>query len=288
MERSVVVATGTDETARDARSRCPADCLFEPWTEAVSRCGECGLGKTVAPVNCASAQDYQGLAESEQVVKKRYFWALYRRQLSRLHAGAVLDVGCADGLFLDVMRMCGWMTQGVEAFRREGANHENVIVEEFLLLDSQERYDLVTFIHSFEHMAAPAETLRKCHALLKSGGRLLLAVPNFSGAWSRLLGEGWPWLNTQDHHFHYTSDAIVRLLSQNGFQVVVLRTYSGFAPSAFEMYLTAKGVFQWPVIRWRPIRSVLFRLSSRLRRPVNWLVDRSGQGAELQVVARPV
>lgn len=264
---------------------CPDDCNFESWTDTVSRCRECGLGKTVLPVTDASEQDYQGRPQAEQVVKRRYFKAIYRRNLRELPTGAILDVGCADGLFLDVMRAQGWTAQGIEAFAGEGSIRNDMLTGEFLTLDVPRRYDVIAFVHSFEHMPDPGQTLRKCCAILNPSGRLLLVVPNFGGWWSRLLGDGWPWLNTSDHCYHYTRDAFCHLLTQNGFQPVSIRTYSRFTPSMVEMYLTARGVFEHPLARWWPLRSVLYRLSSGLRAPVNWLVDRAGQGAELQVVA---
>lgn len=143
-------------------------------------------------------------------------------------------------------------------------------------------------IHSFEHMDDRRATLFKCRSLVKQAGRLLIVVPNFGGWWSRAMGGDWQWLNVDDHPYHYTREALTRLLDQTGLRILACRTTSMFAPSLPEVILSANKVFDWFGIRWRPARSALYRLSRLAGVLCNPIADFAGEGAELQVLARPV
>lgn len=265
--------------------RCPDECLFVSCYPEITRCEVCGLGKTVASGKPAQAQDYRNLTAEGRATKTRYFRALHRRFLKTLPPGALLDVGCSDGLMLDVMAMLGWRVLGTDAFDNPDARPD-IVMGDFLHADLSGPFDLITLIHSFEHMADPTATLDRCAQLLRPGGHLFIAVPNFSSEWSKATGVNWPWLNVNDHRFHYTAETLNRLLPQHGFKVLLLKTYSGFAPSIPQVYLSEQRVFEHLLLRWRPLRSMVFRLSAMMRIPGGLLADILDCGAEIQILAR--
>jgi SAM-dependent methyltransferase len=205
--------------------------------------------------------------------------------MSSLEPGSLLDVGCSDGALLDIAAAAGWSVLGIDP---QPNSSERIVRGNFAAHQFSQKFDFLTFVHSFEHMDDPCTTLRKCRSVIRQDGRLLIVVPNFGGWWSRVMGKDWQWLNPDDHRYHYTREALARLLEQFGFRIEVCRTDSAFAPSLPEIIVSSQGVFDWPAARWRPARSALYRLSHLAGVVCNPFADFAGQGAELQVLARPV
>lgn len=100
----------------------------------------------------------------------------------------VLDIGCGDGTFLDLVRARGARGIGVdldparvEECRRKGLEAYCVRVQE---IDSvvKEKLDFVSMIHIIEHIV-PAEALEILGAVTRSlsdDGRIFLVTPNIS------------------------------------------------------------------------------------------------------------
>jgi SAM-dependent methyltransferase len=101
--------------------------------------------------------------------------------------GLLLDLGCGEGIFLKVARERGWIPFGIEVGEpmvrkaQEVYGLANVKVGNLDFLDYQEEsFDAVTFIHSLEHLTKPLKAVEGAFRVLKRGGLLYIAVPNFS------------------------------------------------------------------------------------------------------------
>jgi SAM-dependent methyltransferase len=70
-----------------------------------------------------------------------------------------------------------------------------------------------------EHLPDPRETLLEIQRVLEPGGRLVVAVPNFSSLQARWLGAGWFHLDLPRHLYHFPLAALRRLLEDTGFEV---------------------------------------------------------------------
>lgn len=262
---------------------CPQDCKFASLFENVDVCFTCGLGRTKRSWAAAEQRDY--LTSDKSGVKLSRSRQIFRAFISRLKPGSILDIGCSDGVLLDIAFAAKWCVLGIDP---QPESSTRIIRGDFLNHQFSQQFDLLTLVHSLEHMDDPRATLLRCRSLIKPDGRLLIVVPNFGGLWSRLEGQHWKWLNPEDHRFHYTREALALLLSQSNFRIDICRTYSAFAPSLPEIMLSVKNVFGWPGVKWRPVRGGLYRLSRFAGVICNPVADLIGQGAELQVLARPV
>ncbi len=131
--------------------------------------------------------------------------SLYRkvdRLLGRLTPGRVIEIGCADGRFLEVLRQRGWSVVGAEL---QGQEHEYI-----RQLDASEplpfgpEFDVVLAVEVIEHMADTSSFLANCAAILKPGGILILTTPNLLFGVNRLLmlAGKQPRIAYADFHLH--------------------------------------------------------------------------------------
>ncbi len=250
-------------------------------------CGRCGLAHTRHVTSNGRDQDYSPPSAEARARRAAYFMHFICRDLRPLDPrGLALDVGCADGLFLDLLEDAGWQARGIEPFMGLYGYDQRIVHLPLEEWSEDGLFDLITMVHALEHMDNPQRALLKIRQLLRPSGTLFIAVPNYGGIWSRLCGDAWPWLNLREHYYHYTDTALRSLLTQAGFTVTNLRTSSHEAPSVLTDLLVAAGVFRRSYPGKRIITSLLFRGSTLLRRPTNILTDYLGRGAELIVVAR--
>jgi SAM-dependent methyltransferase len=73
-------------------------------------------------------------------------------------------------------------------------------------------YDAVVLWHVAEHLHDPAATLRDVAALLRPGGVLMIAVPNFGSPEARVGKAWWFHLDVPRHLFHFTPATLRNLL----------------------------------------------------------------------------
>jgi len=141
----------------------------------------------------------------------------------------VLDIGCGKGRFLEQIKYVGGDIRGVEPTRRsfESARESlgNVIEHSIMSngLFEIESFDMVTLWHVFEHLPDPISMLNACHEVLKPDGILIVAVPNFSGAFAK--SATWFNLDPPRHLIHFNEKSLPRLLKDNGFSVVGVNYY---------------------------------------------------------------
>src|ERR1019366_7639872 len=82
------------------------------------------------------------------------------------------------------------------------------------------RYDAVILWHVAEHLHEPGATVRAIARLLRPGGVLLIAVPNFGSPEAVLGRAGWFHLDVPRHLVHFTPSTLTAILEAAGFQPV--------------------------------------------------------------------
>jgi SAM-dependent methyltransferase len=159
-------------------------------------------------------------------------WEARRRVLAQHKTGgALLDLGCSSGSFLETLNPKDWELHGIEmskesaerAKRRSGAQ---VFVGD--ILDAPfpaESFDAITCFHVFEHLYAPTDTLAKVAYWLKPGGIFYVLVPNINSAAVRVFGTYWYGLELPRHLFHYSPASLTYLAEASGLQVAHIETH---------------------------------------------------------------
>jgi SAM-dependent methyltransferase len=193
----------------------------------VCRCGTCGLGFT-SPQPATTDEFYPVRYRrysriSMTVLKLLYAWRArgWARQLGG--PGLALEIGCGDGWMLRALRAHGWRVIGTERARESaafaaGVNRLPVFVGGPAALRTA-RFDVIVLFQVLEHLAEPTDTLAECARLLRPGGRLIIAVPNFASWQARAFGAAWFHLDVPRHLYHFTPDALARALDRAGLDV---------------------------------------------------------------------
>jgi SAM-dependent methyltransferase len=145
-------------------------------------------------------------------------------------SGALLDLGCSSGSFLESLRGGDWRLCGIEmsaesarmAEQRTGAE---VFVGE--ILDASfppESFDVITCFDVFEHLYEPRLVMARVSEWLKPGGIFYVLVPNVDSAEGRVFGSYWHGLELPRHLFHYSPASLKFLLESAGLREVSLET----------------------------------------------------------------
>jgi len=201
------------------------------------RCRRCGLlsqmGDTAQPnLPLYYPAESYGLGEAKfpgllALLQRRTMERRARmvRRLTGSTAGSILDVGCGDGSFLGLMARCGWRVSGTEipgpAWNR-ARNLAGLALLEGDLRDGAfagQRFDVVTFWHSLEHLPDPFTSLTQARGLLANGGVLLIEVPNAASIQARVFAGRWLHLDPPRHLQMFTPRSLEILLGRCGFAV---------------------------------------------------------------------
>jgi SAM-dependent methyltransferase len=202
---------------------------------SVVRCGACGIAQTVPrpPEHTLGRfypPSYYPAGGYNQAYYRRRIQPSQRDKLDIVRrfrsSGTLLDVGCGAGFFLREASNAGFSAQGVE-FSHEavefGMRWGSVRITEGDLLDTRfpdSSFDIVTLWHALEHLPRPIEALKRIRALLKPGGVLVIAVPNFDSLQARAFRSRWYHLEVPRHLYHFTPGTLRKLLDSGGFDVL--------------------------------------------------------------------
>ena len=197
-------------------------------------CDECDLGRLHPQPPAQTVEDfyppeYYGALGNKfsgpvEFVMRRLAARRARRLVDDVPPGGrVLDVGCGRGVLLSAFLERGLETHGVETSRSavRGVDPRAEIAIAPRLADvgyASGYFDAVVLLHVLEHLPDPRGTLEEIHRVLRPGGKLVVAIPNFSSWQARWAGPAWLHLDLPRHLFHFPLSALGRLLVDCGFR----------------------------------------------------------------------
>lgn len=203
---------------------------------SVQRCGLCGLGRTWPQVPGSEIgrwypETYYGKENVRFNPLFELLTRLFRRRRAsvvykRVPRGPVLDVGCGRGLLLNYLKELGYEAHGMEFSDAAAWHARNVLgldvrTGDFLTsTHEKDRYYAVILWHSLEHLTRPVEAVTRARELLKTGGLLAIAVPNFDSFQARLFGRCWFHLDVPRHYWHFSVKALEAVLMRHHFKIV--------------------------------------------------------------------
>jgi 2-polyprenyl-3-methyl-5-hydroxy-6-metoxy-1,4-benzoquinol methylase len=232
-----------------------------------ARCGRCGHlylnpRPSAADLGIIYPANYYAFSAGKNplVARLRRVWERGKVRLYRDLVGdgprRILDVGCADGRFLSLLRDYGppgWKLVGVDfdesAVRQclaKGFEAHVSRIEDFE--GGDEGFDAIIMLQLIEHVEDPVRLCERVHALLRPGGFFIIETPNTAGLDYRVFRRSW-W-----GHYHFprhwnlfSTPALHRMLEQVGLSIV--RTEYLISTSAwtisFHNYFLDKGFPDW-------------------------------------------
>jgi SAM-dependent methyltransferase len=208
---------------------------------SIADCPDCRVASTVPPVPQSEiGRYYPPLYYGE---KNRRFhpllerlvaffrWRRVRRIERYVPGGRILDVGTGRGVFPGLMRERGWEAHGTELSEVAAQRAVDLRLPVFIgnFLDAPYpagSFDVVVLWHVLEHIRDVRAALAKCRELVRPGGLLVIAVPNFESLQAALARRHWFHLDVPRHYFHFRLSSLRRLLAGHGFRTVETAHFS--------------------------------------------------------------
>jgi ubiquinone/menaquinone biosynthesis C-methylase UbiE len=144
--------------------------------------------------------------------------------------GRLLDIGCGWGAFLVNAREQGYKPYGVDVCLKAA----NFCATMLGILTScknndfpDESLDVVTAIHTLEHLPDTAATLKNIFNHLRPGGLFCGIVPNIGSLCSQTMQERWQWLDKNTHYVHFDPTTLRLTLERFGFEILRMYSHTG-------------------------------------------------------------
>ena len=139
--------------------------------------------------------------------------------------GRLLDLGAGTGAFLNTMKQKGWEVTGIEPdarARKEARSLHGIELQETAALQELERnaFDAITLWHVLEHVHSLHEYIKRLKELLKPGGKIFIAVPNYTSVDSNVYKLFWAAYDVPRHLYHFTPAAMDALVQRHGLKIV--------------------------------------------------------------------
>ena len=134
----------------------------------------------------------------------------------------ILDVGCGDGYFLSILEKLGQKKLcGCDRFITEITERSNQSIKiiKGVIDDCDGQYDLIMFLHSFEHMENPQETLRSAYKKLNDNGAIVISIPIAGSNAFDKFGKYWVQLDAPRHLFIHTKKSIEMMAEKAGLKI---------------------------------------------------------------------
>lgn len=199
----------------------------------IASCDACGSHFVPDPVPDPARYDesyfagtgacgYGGYLQDRELILANF--ARRARWLARIGAGKrVLDVGAAYGFFVAAARAEGFDAIGLEpvaacaafAARELGVEIRTGRIEYAPLEPAS--FDVITLFDVIEHLASPADALRRIRTLLAPGGMVVVETGDLGGLLARTVGSRWYYYDPPQHLTYFSLDSLTHVLRATGF-----------------------------------------------------------------------
>ena len=183
------------------------------------------------------------------------FWK-HERGLKKKHKILhSLDLGCAAGYFVELIKKRHWQAEGIDlakgpvlAARKRGLK---IHLGDWFSKSSIQsgKYHLITLWASIEHMHNPYKVFKRSAKLLKADGHLIISTCCYNYL-AKLQGKNWRFMNVPEHLYFFNQAQITKMAKKAGFRLISSVSYgSGLTKKkdASYLYKTAKFLADWLV-----------------------------------------
>jgi ubiquinone/menaquinone biosynthesis C-methylase UbiE len=147
----------------------------------------------------------------------------------------ILDIGCGSGELLNLFKMKGWETLGVEP--NENARKFAMLTHKLNVIDENETekipdhsFPAIMLWHVLEHVPGLNERMEELKRILQTDGVLFVAIPHCSSYDAEYYKQYWAAYDVPRHLWHFTPKTIELLCEKHKFSV------TGVLPMKFDSY----------------------------------------------------
>lgn len=186
--------------------------------------------------------------------------------------GALLDVGCGPGFYLEILSQ-RWSPHGIDvspfacrAAREKGLNviHGAFSASRF----EPQFFNAVTMWNVFEHFSNPLDALHCANKVMKPDGVLAIYTNNVDSLSARLMGKYWHMYIIPDHLYYFSRNNVRSMLEHAGFEILKMHSETGFFAMDYLIEHFLK-IFRIRVDRSR-YPAALRALLNRVKIPINF------------------
>lgn len=141
----------------------------------------------------------------------------------RKHSGTLLDVGCANGYFVELARSAGFDACGFDPSSYAVAQAKKLVgasrIKEGTIQEvgyKPNTFDVITLFDVFEHLQDPVSDLVKLRSLLKKDGIIVIATGNTQSVASQILGRRWTFYIPPQHLSFFNKKNMTEFLASVG------------------------------------------------------------------------
>jgi 2-polyprenyl-3-methyl-5-hydroxy-6-metoxy-1,4-benzoquinol methylase len=233
---------------------------FQVW-----KCGNCTamftqgipsqeqIGKYYQSENYISHSDTQKGFINKLYHRIRKTTLAKKRQLVKtetsLQTGAILDVGCGTGAFLNTMQQAGWKITGLEpdeAARKTAQSLYNIqpLPSQKIFELPPNTFDAVTAWHVMEHVHQLHEYVDQLKKIISQKGKIFIAVPNYTSFDASHYKSYWAAYDVPRHLYHFSPKSMSVLMEMHGLKVEKIKPMwfdSFYVSMLSEQYRNGRG-----------------------------------------------
>ena len=140
-------------------------------------------------------------------------------------SGTHLDLGCGTGEFLNACKDAGFSTEGIEPSelaRKQAIESFNLSISKNTHLEQfqNNKFDSISMWHVLEHVSNLNDSIKDFNRILKSNGKIIIAVPNHKSWDANYYKEYWAAWDVPIHLWHFSKETIELLFNKNGFNLI--------------------------------------------------------------------
>ncbi len=141
---------------------------------------------------------------------------------------SILDIGAGTGAFVHYMQEHGWQPTGIEPDegarqKAAGIHHVKLLPADHLNNMAEDSFHAITLWHVLEHVHALDDYLRRLKKIIKPGGRIFIAVPNYTCYDAAVYKGYWAAYDVPRHLYHFSPASMKQLLNKHQLSLLAMR-----------------------------------------------------------------
>lgn len=276
-----------------------------PGEFSVVKCCNCGLMRTnprptpdtigfYYPNEYGPYQSAETATAQSSVGFKRWLQKLLglnTRAIPPIAAGHLLEIGCASGAYMELMRRKGWVVEGIEfsdsaaQFARKQGLVVQVATVESAIAPPQP-VDMIAAWMVLEHLHQPVNALRKLLTWVKPNGYLIASIPDAGSLINQRFADKRYDLHLPNHLYHFTPKTIANVLEASGWRLTRIFWQRNCNTLLWSTEYLAREK-EWTrvehAVKW--LRTA--KKAGKLRILLGWILGVTRQSGRMEIWAKP-